>query len=65
MFTVIAAKMLNDAGHHVSPADGIPGPWNVEGIGRDLTTGQLCDVARQHGRPWQLIGPNIIRSDMS
>jgi hypothetical protein len=48
-FVVAAVDMLQRAGHPVSPADGVPGLWNVEGIANDLTTAQLLEVAGKHG----------------
>lgn len=51
MFTYVAFKMLEAAGHRVSPTD-IPGLWNVEGIANDVTLNQLRQLAEQHGQPW-------------
>jgi hypothetical protein len=59
-YTVIAVAMLDAAGHKVTPAGDIPGLWNVAGIADDVTTGQLCQIAEQHGQwPFPLIGPSI------
>jgi hypothetical protein len=52
MFTVVAIEQLKAAGYSVTVAEGvIPGLWNVEGLAHDITTGQLCDLARQLGNP--------------
>jgi hypothetical protein len=61
MFIFVAFEMLKAAGHPVTPAGDIPGLWNVEGLANDVTTGQLLDLARQHGHHWPfpLIGPAI------
>lgn len=63
MFAIIAKRMLDEAGHTVTPADGIPGLWNVEGLARDVTTNQLCDLAERHGQPWFPPGRPVIRID--
>jgi hypothetical protein len=42
----IAAERLSQAGHQVHAAD-IPGLWDIDGIARDVTTGQLIDIAQQ------------------
>lgn len=51
MFTVIAIQMLQNAGHEVTPAEGVPGLWNVAGIANDVTTNQLVDLAEKYGAP--------------
>jgi hypothetical protein len=48
-YVTVAADMLERAGHRVTPAGGVPGLWNVEGIGNDLTTAQLLEVAGKRG----------------
>lgn len=50
-FLMLAADMLERAGHPVTPVGDIPGLWNVNGIGSDLTTGQVLDVAGRFGVP--------------
>ncbi|MCE7028493.1 hypothetical protein [Jiella avicenniae] len=41
-------SFLAGAGYIVTPADGgVPGLFDVRGVGRDLTMGQIRDVARQ------------------
>lgn len=40
----IAVNKLRERGHSVSPADGVPGLFNVSGVG-ELTIGQLMDLA--------------------
>lgn len=49
MFTAVATQMLRDAGYKVTPADMVPGLWDVEGLARDVTTAQLHQLAKQHG----------------
>jgi hypothetical protein len=51
MFYYVAFKALEAAGHTVTPTD-IPGLYDVEGVGTDLTLGQLVDVAQQRGLTW-------------
>ena len=46
---IVAMQQLDAAGHKVSPADGVPGLWNVDGLARDVTTNQLFDLAERHG----------------
>lgn len=64
MFTMDAIYQLQEAGYAVTPAEGVPGLWNVAGLARDVTTGQLCDLASRHGQPWirYPVGP-VIRTD--
>lgn len=45
MFTAVATQMLRDAGYKVTPADMVPGLWDVEGLARDVTTAQLHQLA--------------------
>jgi hypothetical protein len=62
MFTIVAIEQLKAAGYSVSVAEGVvPGLWNVEGLACDVTTGQLCDLAKQHGNPLApfFMGPAI------
>lgn len=63
MFNYVAFKMLEAAGYSITPADGIPGLWNIEGLARDVTLGQMRDLAERHGQPWAppivLSGPSI------
>lgn len=40
-----AVKFLQACGHEVAVADGIPGLFNVDG--REVTSGQLIDIAAQ------------------
>jgi hypothetical protein len=54
MYAIVAKKMLEQAGYQVTPADRVPGLWNVEGLARDVTINQLIDLAQQHGHPVQL-----------
>ena len=43
-----ACLKLRDRGHQVTPAEGpVPGLYDAAGIGRDLTTNQVLDVARK------------------
>lgn len=43
-----ACLKLKERGYLVTPAEGpIPGLYDVAGIGRDLTTNQVLDVARK------------------
>jgi hypothetical protein len=68
MFTVVAFKMLELAGHRVTAADRVPGLWNVDGLAHDVTTAQLHQLAQQHGHPWPpvvLIGPQVIIDQVS
>jgi len=48
-FLELAADVLQRAGHPVTSAEGIGGLWDVAGIGRDLTAGQVLDIARRFG----------------
>jgi len=41
----IAIRRLIEHGHQVQPADTVPGLYVVDG--RELTTGQVIDLARQ------------------
>ena len=59
-FLVEAFQALDAAGHKVTPADRVPGLWNVEGIADDVTSGQLLDIARQHGQSLAIFGPAAI-----
>lgn len=63
MYTIIAVRMLEAAGHKVTPADGVPGLYDVEGLARDVTLGQLRQLAAEHGEPapiiLQLPGPPL------
>lgn len=60
MFVTVAAQQLKAAGHLVTPADGVPGLWNVDGLARDVTTNQLFDLAARHGNPWPWpVGPTL------
>lgn len=61
MFTVVAFRMLEAAGYTVTPTN-IPGLWDIEGLARDVTLGQLRQLAEKHGKPWApviLHGPQI------
>jgi len=61
-FVTVSAMSLKAAGYEVTPADGVPGLWNVDGLARDVTTNQLHDLARRFGG--NLFTPNIqIKSD--
>jgi hypothetical protein len=66
MFTIVAIHQLQEAGYRVTPADGVPGLWNIEGLANDVTTGQLCALSEQHGKPWSpvLNAYPMIRSDL-
>jgi hypothetical protein len=46
---LIAARRLEEAGHPVTEAEGVPGLFNVAGIAGDVTIGQLVDIAAQRG----------------
>jgi hypothetical protein len=48
-YAAVAFRQLKDAGHEVTPADGIPGLWDIAGIARDVTTGQLMAIANERG----------------
>ncbi len=50
---IVAESMerLRSAGYEVSPADGVPGLWDVAGLARDVTTNQLHDLAARHWSP--------------
>jgi len=48
-YAVVAFQHLKDAGHEVTPADGVPGLWDIAGIARDVTTGQLIAIANERG----------------
>ena len=51
-----ASAALERAGYVVALADGapiapgVPALYDVEGLGRDLTEGQLVNLAHRHGR---------------
>lgn len=49
MFFVEAKRRLDAAGHTVTVAEGVPGLFNVEGLARDVTSGQLLQLAAEHG----------------
>ncbi|MBX9645354.1 MAG: hypothetical protein K2W91_14815 [Novosphingobium sp.] len=42
--------LLENAGYSVTPADRVPGLWNVADLARDITTNQLRQLAREHGK---------------
>jgi hypothetical protein len=66
-YNVIAFRMLEAAGYKVTPTD-IPGLWDIEGLARDVTLGQVRQLAGEHGRPWvpQFTALPIVRiGDMS
>lgn len=42
------AIRLEQAGYQVLPTD-VPGLFDVPGLARDVTLGQLCDLASRHG----------------
>jgi hypothetical protein len=42
----IAVNKLRERGHSVSPADGVPGLFDVSGVG-ELTIGQVIDLANR------------------
>lgn len=54
MLITVATLELRNAGHDVQPAEGVPGLWNVQGLAYDITSGQLLDLARQHGSPYPM-----------
>jgi hypothetical protein len=65
-YTFVAIKMLEAAGHKVTAADRVPGLWDVDGIAADVTTGQLHQLAEQHGHwPFALAGPAINMQQVS
>jgi len=47
-YVTFSAESLKRAGYEVRPTD-IPGLWDIDGLARDVTTGQLHDLARRHG----------------
>jgi hypothetical protein len=60
-FFVLSADALERAGFKVTPADGVPGLWNVEGLAHDVTTNQLHDLATKHGDPRAVaVGPRVM-----
>jgi hypothetical protein len=62
MYVMEAVIRLRNHGYEVKAADGIPGLFNVKGIGRDLTRNQLFDVAERHGSPMMMM-PTFPRLD--
>lgn len=48
-FVTISARRLELSGYRVTPADGVPGLWNVAGLAYNVTTNQLHDLADKHG----------------
>jgi len=49
MLTDLALKWLRAAGYEVTPADGVPGLWDIDGLARDVTINQLFQLATRHG----------------
>lgn len=49
-YATLAIDALGNAGHAVTPADRVPGLFDVAGIARDVTVGQLWQLSQQHGR---------------
>jgi hypothetical protein len=48
--TQLAISSLEQAGYPVTPADRVPGLYDVDGLGRDLTLGQLWSLSQRYGR---------------
>lgn len=59
MFAMEAKMRLENAGYRITLADGVPGLFDVEGLGRDLTLGQIRDLAARHGGPLTLPRLNV------
>lgn len=51
-YITITIDRFRLAGHEVTPADGVPGLWNVAGLARDVTTNQLHELAERHCAPY-------------
>lgn len=49
-YATIATEALSRAGHAVTAADWVPGLYDIDGIARDVTVGQLFQLAQQHGQ---------------
>jgi len=66
MLTMVAIEKLRAAGYHVQPADGVPGLWNVDGLARDVSSGQLAQIATAHGALiWPPLATGIYRNPSS
>jgi hypothetical protein len=56
--TQLAIEALERAGHRVSPADRVPGLYNIDGVARDVTAGQLFQLSQSHGT-WNQDAPQM------
>lgn len=56
----VSAERIRRAGYSISPADGAPGLYNIDGIGRDLTEEQVFDAAERFGIPVHNLPPNQV-----